>query len=66
MEKEKSNNQNSDAPKKDRAYWMSRTVEERMIELERLRQEKYGYDPNAKIERVFEWIDMSKYIKPKE
>ena len=54
---------NPDIPKKDRAYWMGRTLEERMIELERLRQEKYGYDPNPKIEKVFEWIDMTKYIK---
>ena len=43
----------------DRAYWRSRTPEERLEALELLRQVVYGYDPaTARIERVLEVIDL--------
>lgn len=37
----------------ERGFWLSRTVEERAIGIELLRQITYGYDPaTAKVERV--------------
>ena len=39
----------------DKAYWLSRTPEERLEALELMRQVNYGYDPTTKgLQRVFE------------
>jgi len=39
----------------DRAYWMSKTADERFEALELLRQIAYGYDPaTERLQRVFE------------
>jgi hypothetical protein len=39
----------------DRAYWHSRTPEERLHAVELMRQSAYGYDPaNARLQRVLE------------
>ena len=44
----------------DRAYWHSRTPEERLAALELMRQKAYGYDPAAKIQRVLEITQLEK------
>ncbi len=39
----------------DRAYWHSRTPEERLLAVELMRQSAYGYDPaTARLQRVLE------------
>jgi hypothetical protein len=39
----------------DRAYWLSRSVEERLEALELMRQMNYGYDPHtARLPRILE------------
>jgi hypothetical protein len=39
----------------EKAYWLSRTPEERLIALESLRQVAYGYDPDTtRLQRVLE------------
>ena len=44
-----------DAEAADRAYWHSRTPEERLLALELMRQSAYGYDPaTSRLQRVFE------------
>ncbi len=44
-----------DAEAADRAYWQSRTPEERMIAIELMRQSAYGYNAaTARFQRVFE------------
>jgi hypothetical protein len=43
----------------DRAYWHSRTAEERMMALEFLRQVHYGYDPaTERLQRVLEIVEL--------
>jgi len=45
----------------DRAYWHSRTPEERLLALELMRQSAYGYDPaTARLQRVFEITELKK------
>ena len=47
-------------PPDDRAYWHSRTPEERLQAVEFLRQLNYGYDPSAeRLQRVFEVVQRS-------
>jgi hypothetical protein len=44
----------------ERAYWRSRTPQERMEYLELLRQINYGYDPaTARLQRVLEIIELT-------
>ena len=44
----------------ERAYWKSRTPQERMEYLEVLRQINYGYDPaTARLQRVLEIIELA-------
>jgi hypothetical protein len=39
----------------DRAYWHSRTPEERLQAMELMRQSAYGYDPaTARLQRILE------------
>ncbi len=41
-----------------RAFWSSRTVEERLEAMELMRMINYGYDPvNDRVERVLEIVD---------
>jgi hypothetical protein len=43
----------------ERAYWRSRTPDERMEALELLRQIIYGYDPaTCRLQRVLEVVDV--------
>ena len=43
------------ARRNDRAYWLSKTPEERFEALELLRQIVYGYDPaTARLQRILE------------
>jgi hypothetical protein len=43
----------------ERAYWLSKTPEERLRAAEFLRQHLYGYDPaTARLQRVFEVVDV--------
>jgi hypothetical protein len=45
----------AEAEAADRAYWRSRTPDERLEALELTRQIAYGYDPTARgLSRVFE------------
>jgi hypothetical protein len=45
----------------DRTYWHSRTPQERVWELELMRQKAYGYDPaTARLQRVFEVARLKK------
>jgi hypothetical protein len=45
----------------DRAYWHSRTPEERLLALELMRQSAYGYDAaTARLQRVFEVTELKK------
>jgi hypothetical protein len=42
----------------DKAYWLSKTPDERMAALEFMRQVAYGYDPaTARLQRVFEVVE---------
>lgn len=41
----------------DRAYWLSKTIQERLEALEFLRQLAYGYDPaTTRLQRVLEVV----------
>jgi hypothetical protein len=43
----------------DKAFWLSKTPDERMEALELLRQTIYGYDPaTARVERVLTIVDL--------
>lgn len=42
-------------------YWASRTVGERLREVQRLRVAKWGEAANAPIQKVLKVIDLSKY-----
>jgi len=45
----------------DRAYWHSRTPEERLLAAEMMRQSAYGYNPaTARLQRVFEITQFKK------
>jgi hypothetical protein len=44
-----------------RAYWHSRTPQERLAALELMRQKAYGYDPaTARLQRVLEITQLKK------
>ena len=44
-----------EADNANRAYWHSRTPEERLLAVELMRQSAYGYDPTtARLQRVLE------------
>lgn len=44
----------------DVQYWLSKTPTERLIALETLRQQYYGYDPNtARFQRLFEVVEQA-------
>ncbi|GMU22750.1 MAG: hypothetical protein AMXMBFR13_28340 [Phycisphaerae bacterium] len=44
-----------DEPSDEKAFWLSKTPEERLRALEYLRQVAYGYDPaTARLQRVLE------------
>lgn len=48
-----------DTSKEDREYWMSKSLSERMMALEILRQRIYNYDPNtARVQRVLEYTKL--------
>ena len=43
----------------DKAYWLSRTPEERLEAAELMRQVNYGYDPTTEgLQRVFEIVKL--------
>ena len=43
----------------DRAFWLSRTVEERFVAAEQMRQMAYGYDPTtARLQRVLRVVEL--------
>ena len=43
----------------DRAYWWSKTPDERLEALELLRQINYGYDPaTARLQRILEVVEL--------
>jgi len=43
----------------DRAYWLSKTLEERLEALELLRQIHYGYDPTTeRLQRVLTVVEL--------
>ena len=45
----------------DRAYWHSRTPEERLQAVELMRQSAYGYDPaTARLQRVLEIAELER------
>ena len=47
-----------DADAQDRAYWRSRTPDERLAALELSRQIAYGYDPTTRgLSRFFEVVE---------
>jgi len=47
-----------EAEKMDRDYWWSRTPQERMAAMERLRQMNYDYDPvTDRVQRVLEIVE---------
>lgn len=47
-----------EAEKMDRDYWWSRTPQERMGAMERLRQMNYDYDPvTDRVQRVLEIVE---------
>ncbi|MFQ6039885.1 MAG: hypothetical protein ACE5PV_03430 [Candidatus Poribacteria bacterium] len=44
----------------DRAYWMSKTPDERIEAIELMRQINYGYNPiNARLQRVLEFAELA-------
>lgn len=44
----------------DKAYWHSRTPQERMAALELMRQINYGYDPTTeRLQRVLEIVEFT-------
>ena len=45
----------SEAEEEDKAYWLSRTPQERLVALEKMRQINYAYDPvSDRIQRTLE------------
>jgi hypothetical protein len=45
----------------DRAYWRSKTPEERLAAMEVMRQIIYGYDPaTARLQRVLEVVELTR------
>ena len=48
----------SDSSLKTKEYWWSRSPEERFVEIERLRRIKYGYNPNERMKKVLEVVDL--------
>lgn len=51
-----------DESDRGRAYWRSRTPQERLVEMERLRRdycERMGIDPNGRLERVLNILVLS-------
>ena len=45
----------SDAEKEDKAYWLSKTPQERLAALEKMRQINYDYDPvSDRIQRTLD------------
>ena len=47
----------------DRAFWQSRTPDERIAAMELMRQRAYGYDEHSmpKLQKVIEIVDLKKY-----
>jgi hypothetical protein len=44
----------------DRAYWMSKTPDERIEAIELMRQINYGYNPiTARLQRVLEFTELA-------
>jgi len=44
----------------DRAYWLSKTPDERIEAIELMRQINYGYNPiTARLQRVFEFAELT-------
>jgi hypothetical protein len=44
----------------DRAYWMSKTPDERIEAIELMRQINYGYNPiTARLQRVLEFAELT-------
>jgi hypothetical protein len=51
----------AEASEQDRAYWLSKTIDERITALELLRQIHYGYDPaTERLQRVLEVVERGK------
>jgi hypothetical protein len=52
----------------DKAYWHSRTREERIWAMELMTRRAYGYDENSipKLERVIEFATLKRYNAPKD
>ena len=50
----------------DSAFWLSRTVEERFVAIELMRQRTYGYDSQSvpKLQRVFEVVTRKRNYPP--
>jgi hypothetical protein len=49
----------AEAAEDDRAYWRSKTPEERLAALELLRQIHYGYDPSTtRLQRVLTIVEL--------
>jgi hypothetical protein len=50
----------------DRAFWHSRTPEERLWAMELMRQRAYGYDESSvpKLQRVIEFATLKRYKTP--
>ncbi len=47
-----------DDPPDDKAYWLSRTPQERLAAQEYMRQVAYGYDPaTERVQRVLEIVE---------
>jgi hypothetical protein len=46
-------------PEARKKYWVSRTPQERLHEMERLRRIKYGYGPKARMKKVLKIVDIS-------
>jgi len=50
----------------DSAFWLSRTVDERFVAIELMRQRAYGYDSQSvpKLQRVFEVVTRERDYPP--
>jgi hypothetical protein len=49
----------------EKAYWFSKTPQERLIAMELLRQINYGYDPTtARLQRILEITELKKVGLP--
>lgn len=47
----------------EKAYWLSKTPQERLEALELMRQIVYGYDPSTtRLQKVFEVVNLSEGI----